>query len=206
MYPGGSEKSPGRPSKVVRLIDEYGLEDLGEELHRRWTTDDADERASLRELADDFNRRLLAEALADTKQQPLAGEIANLYRLLTADEVSTADRTRAERRLLHEGIDVDALRADFVSYQAIRTYLRNHRDAEYTRDPADPVTTAVNAVQGLQNRTASVAQDKVDQLINSDELSVGQSRVTVDVRVLYEKCGSWFGYAELLSRGRCDCR
>jgi hypothetical protein len=54
----------------------------------------------------------------------LEGEVEHTYHLLTDDEVSSGDRRRAERRLERQGIDIDTLRSDFVSYQAIRMYLK----------------------------------------------------------------------------------
>jgi hypothetical protein len=196
--------TPGRPSKVARLIEQHGFDEVGAELERRWTADDPDERQSLRELASYFNRRILAAALADTGVQPLDGEVSNLYRLLTGDDVSVAERTRAERQLERDGVDVDELRADFVSYQAIRTYLTSHRDAEYDRDEGESLERALESIQRLRSRTASVAESRLEQLRASDRLSLGSPRVTVEVRVLCEDCGAQFDVAELDDDG-CDC-
>lgn len=58
--------------------------------------------------------------------QLLAGEVESLYRLLTADDIGAAEQTCARRRLEREGIDVQSLLSNFVSYQSVRTYLTNH--------------------------------------------------------------------------------
>jgi hypothetical protein len=94
-----SNASPdrGRRSKVARLINEYDLQGLGPELEQLWTADE--NRRSLRELADYFNNRLLETAVEDADMQFLDGELKNSYRLLTDDEVSSADRMRIRRRL-----------------------------------------------------------------------------------------------------------
>jgi hypothetical protein len=104
--------------KVSRLIDEYDLDGIGEEMERLWTDD---EHASLRSLADLFNRRLLASAASDAGMQPLDGEVENLHRLLTDENEPAVKRTEAVRKLEREAVDVDALRSDFDSYQSIRT-------------------------------------------------------------------------------------
>lgn len=200
----GAGGTPGRPSKVARLIEQYGLEEVGAELEGRWTAADPDERQSLRELASYFNRRLLAAALADAGVQPLDGEVSNLYRLLTGDDVSAAERTRTERRLERDGVDVEALRADFVSYQAVRTYLTSHRGAEYDRDDAESLERAMETIQRLRSRTASVAETRLEQLRGSDRLSLESPRVTVDVRVMCEDCGAQFDVGDLDDDG-CDC-
>jgi hypothetical protein len=119
-----------KSSKVARLIGEYGLgEEFGDELERRWTAD-GDERESLRDLADAFNRRLLESALTAAGASTVSGEASNLYRLLTGDDVSSGMRTEARARLERDGVDVDQLERDFVTYQAIRAHLTEYRDAE----------------------------------------------------------------------------
>lgn len=43
-------------TKVVRLLEQYDPEGMGRELERRWTADDPEQRWSLRDLADEFDR------------------------------------------------------------------------------------------------------------------------------------------------------
>jgi hypothetical protein len=66
-----AQSESGRRTKVVRLIDEYELGDIGDRLEHRWTTD-GDDRMSLRDLADYFNQQLLAAAMAEAGMQPLS--------------------------------------------------------------------------------------------------------------------------------------
>lgn len=190
--------------KVGRLIRDYGLgEEFGDELERRWTGE-ADERLSLRDLADRFNRRLLEAAMRENGMSPLAGEVENIYDLLTGDDVSSADRTRSRRRLEREGVDVSQVTDDFVSYQAIRTYLKD-RGAEYS-GREDRAAAAASTIQQLRSRTATITESKLDQLREGDELDLGQFRVMVDVRVVCEDCGARYAVSDLLDRGGCDCR
>jgi hypothetical protein len=62
----------------------------------------------------------------------LDGEIENTYWLLTNDEVSSAESIRVQRRLGRNGVDVDALENDFLTYQAIWSYLKDDCGVEYT--------------------------------------------------------------------------
>jgi hypothetical protein len=199
-----SDGAPGRRGKVARLLDEYDLESVGPELERRWTAD-GDDRASLRDLATYFNRRLLEAVLAASDAQPFAGEAATAHRLLTDDDASGAERTRVRRRLERAGVDVDALLDDFVSYQAVRTYLTSVRGAEY--DPATRPRTAAEAenIGRLRGRTVSVTEEKLDRLRRDGHLSLGDLRVVVSITVLCEDCGARYDVAELLERGGCDC-
>jgi len=193
----------GRPSKVVRLLKEYELEGLGEELERRWTA--TEDRQSLRQLAHLFNERLLEAALRNAGSQPLDGEAANLYRLLTADDVTSADQTRARRQLERAGVDSEQLETDFVTYQAIRTYLKSYRNAEYTPDETDPLERETTNLQQLRGRTVSVTEGKISQLLDSDELQLGEFRTIVDIQVVCEDCNTQYDVVELLERGHCNC-
>lgn len=205
--PSGSDDGEGdRPkSKVARLIAAYELGGaFGQRLEDAWTAEGA-ERESLRSLADTFNRELLRSAMTDAGLSPISGEVDNLYRLLTGD-VSSGSRAEARTRLEQEGIDVERLDEDFVTYQAIRSYLREYRGAEYESDETGPrVETVTETVQRLQSRTASVVENSLDRLGGTDRLSLGTFRVFVDVNVLCEDCNTRYPVTELLNRGGCEC-
>lgn len=193
----------GRRSKVARHIEEYGLQGLGEELEQLWTAEE--DRQSLRELTTYFNQQLLRQALVDANVQSLDGEVENTYRLLTDDDVSTAETTRIRRRLERDGIDVDALESDFVTYQAIRNYLRDHRGTEYTEPKHDPLDREETNVQKLRGRMVSVIQGNVEQLRDNDELTLGEFQTIADIRIVCEDCNTQFDVLELLDRGGCHC-
>lgn len=194
----------GRPSKVAQLLDRHDLDDLGAELEALWTAE-GDDRMSLRELADLFNREVLRARLEAEGAQMLGGECENLRRLLADDDVSVADRTRARRQVERIGLDPDAVIDDFVSYQAIRTYLKSHREAEYAPGPTDPVKGAEEQVERLRGRTAAVTTSKLDQLRSQEYLTLGNADTVVRVNVTCRDCGARYEVSELLSRGGCDC-
>lgn len=203
MADGLNGSGRGRPSKVASLIDAYELQGLGDLMERRWTADE--DRWSLRELAAHFNQSLLRASMESEGVQPLDGEVENTYRLLTDEDVPESDRTRTRRRLERAGIDVDALMDDFVTYQAVRTYLRSHRDVEYAADDTDPLEREVTNVQRLRGRVDSVTEGKLEQLRDGGELSLGEFRVIVDVHVVCEDCNAHYDVVDLLEAGGCDC-
>lgn len=195
-----------KSNKVARLLDEYGLGDaFGDELERLWTAD-GDRRKSLRDLADQFNRRLLETALTAAGTSTVDGEVSNLYRLLTDDDVSSGMRTEARARLEREGVDVDGLERDFVTYQAIRSYLTEYRDAEYEKpSTTEQAQRVLETIQRLRARLRSITEGSLDRLCSTDRLTLGTFRLFVDVDVLCEDCGAQYGVVELLERGGCDC-
>ena len=200
----GNTESSSRRIKVVRLIEEYDLGSIGAELERRWTTD-TDERMSLRDLANYFNQQLLEQAMTEAAMQPLSGEVENTYRLLTDADVSVADRTRTRRRLEREGIEIERLERDFVTYQAIRTYLKEYRGAEHATDDRPRTDVEAENMQRIRGRTLTVTEGKLEQLEKGDHITLGDFRVFADISVLCEDCESRYEIGELLERGGCDC-
>jgi hypothetical protein len=189
---------------VARLIDEYGLEALGPEMEQRWTAD-GDDRLSLRALAEYFNQQLLEAKMTGAGMQPLSGEIENTYRLLTDDDVGSADETRTRRRLERNGLDVESTQQDFVTYQAIRTYLKDHRGAEHATDDRPRTVVEGENIQRLRGRTKTVTEGRLKQLQRGDHITLGAFRVFTEINVLCEDCGMRYEIDELLERGGCEC-
>jgi len=202
MTDDGEGSRRGMKSKVARLIEEYDLQGLGPELEELWTAEE--DRCSLRSLADYFNQRLLGVSIEDSDIQLLDGELENIYRLLTAEAVSSADRTRVRRRLERSGVAVDDLESDFVTYQAIRSYLKD-QGAEYSPDDADPIDRQLTEVQKLRGRMSSVTDGQLEQLRSNDQFTLGTFRTLATIQVICEDCNSQFGVVDLLKRGGCDC-
>lgn len=192
-----------RRSKVGRLIHERGLDGMDDELARYWLGEGV-ERRSLRELATVFNERLVRAAMDEAGMNPLDGEAANVYDLLSGDEATSGAQTRAERRLDREGVDVDRLREQFVSHQAIHTYLTDVRGLEHTPESED-VESRIETVQRLVGRTRSVSSGVVEGLVNADEVDIGEFEVTTDVYVTCRDCNSRYELVAFLRRGHCDC-
>lgn len=200
---GGNESRPN--SKVARVIDAYGLDGWGERLEQRWTGE-AEERTSLRDLADTLNEEILAAALRNAGVSVTAPGAASTYRILSGDEsVSRADRHRKERELEQAGVDVEAVRSDFVTHQAVHTYLTSYRDAELETRSEDRAQRAVENLQRLQGRTGAVAESTIERLVSTEEVTDHEYEVFVDVQVVCEDCEGNFSMSELLQAGGCDC-
>lgn len=199
-----SKQRSGQRSKVAKNIEKYGLQEVGDELERLWITEDPDDRMSLRELADRFNQRLLLCALETAGVQTLDGEIENIYRLLTNGMVSGVDQMRTERRLEREGIDVEAIENDFVSYQSIRTYLTKYRDLDYSKE-VNRLDSTHGTVQRLRSRTNTVTESKLERLLDTEEITLGDFRVMTDISVLCKDCGTKRDITDLLERRGCEC-
>ncbi|WP_224450306.1 rod-determining factor RdfA [Haloprofundus salilacus] len=195
-----------RRSKVGRVIETYELDGLGEKLEAQWTAD-GDDRSSLRELATEFNQRLLETALEEGGVTLLDGEVENYYRLLTDDAVTSGTRVQTERTLERNDVDVERLKKDFVSHQAIHTYLVKYRGVSRDDSTNENRTEKVDtSIRRLRSRTQTVTTNSLQSLVDAGELEVGDIDVLVDINVHCDVCGQTLTVDQLLADGGCDCR
>lgn len=191
-------------SKVARVIEAYDLDGMGERLEAQWTGADG-ERTSLRDLADLFNRAVLAAAMREAGRSAVESDVASAYATLTDDDTVRADRMRKRRELDRDGVDVDAVLDDFVTHQAIHTYLTDYREAELPDRSAGRVDRKIDTLERLQGRTAAVAESTVENLVAAGELSNHDYELIVDVRAVCPDCGTDYAVGDLLREGGCDC-
>lgn len=199
-------QSNDRPSsKVARLIETYELDGLGEELEVLWTGAGV-ERMSLRDLAVFFNKQLLEQALIDAGMNALDSNVNRIYENLTDDSVSTGIRTDTRNELERNGIDVDTLESDFVTYQAIRSYLKEWRGAEYEGiSDEEKIQKDLESIQRLMTRTRSVTEERIEKLRDSGRFSLADFEVLLDAQVLCQNCGTQYTVTELFENAGCDC-
>ncbi|MFC6734195.1 rod-determining factor RdfA [Haladaptatus sp. DYSN1] len=190
-------------SKIQRVTEKYGLDDVDEELTERWTR--AENPESLRDLADQFNRWVLAAAVSNAGMNVLDGELDNLYRLLT-DDVSRGVRTEATKRLERNGIDPDTLTSDFVSHQTVHNHLTKHLSVtQETVSDEERIEKGRQSVLRLQNRLRAITEELLDRLERTGRITLGSFTVFVNVNVFCEDCGVQLGVDDLLTAGGCDC-
>jgi Flp pilus assembly secretin CpaC len=187
--------------KVERVCERRGLPTLTERLVERRTETDA----SLRDLERFFNREVLAAAMRAAGMELLEGEAANVYRLLTDDEVSHAARTEARDRLTRAGVDVEAVERDFVTYGTVRTHLRECAGVETGRESTADAASVRDTVFELFGRTEAVTERELSRLADRESFDAGDLTVSLTARVACSACGEEYGLRRLLERGGCGC-
>lgn len=197
--------SPHTNYKVGKVLSEYDLLDLHAELPDRWLGESGDA-TSLRDLADEINTAVLRQAMERADTDPLEGEAENAYRLLTDDDVSAGVRTQQRNRLERAGIDVDQLQSDFVTHQAVYTYLTNGLGvSKETGDETEPLEKHEERIQRLRSRTVAVMENSLSELREAGHLTLGSFDTIVDLRVYCQDCETQYDLGDLLRRGGCDC-
>ncbi|MFB6133662.1 MAG: rod-determining factor RdfA [Halanaeroarchaeum sp.] len=190
-------------SKVARVIQKYDLEGLGSELEDLWTRED--DRYSLRDLATEFNRRVLHAALRNAGQSVTRHDVEHLHSVLTDQDVSEGARIQKRRELERDGVDVEAVEQDFVTHQTIHTYLREFRKAEHESSSMDPVDRARQTIERLRSRSEAVTEQTVERLTEKGHLTAGDLETYVEIRVHCEECGTDQDVASFLDGGGCEC-
>jgi seryl-tRNA(Sec) selenium transferase len=195
---------PGHGGKVARIIDEYDLHGIGETLESYWTADN--DRMSLRDLATYFNKELLRSQLSKQGVTTMAGEVDNIYEGLTGDDVTSGTQIQVKNRLQEHGIDVTRLQSNFVTRQAIHTYLTKHRNATYQKpDQQDIIKRRREELLRLKSRQTAVTEQTLSTLRDTDRITLGEFQVVASVQVQCADCGQQFEVIDLLNRGGCGC-
>jgi hypothetical protein len=160
---------------------------------------------SLRDLAEQINIALLRQRLEDVGEHPLEGEAKNAYRLLTDEDVSVGVRTEQRNRLERAGIDVDALENDFVTHQAIYTYLtKAHGLSKETKD-RNSVEIHEERIQRLRNRTKAVVENSLAELSQDDEITGGPFEALIDIQAYCSECNTQIQMSKLFESDGCEC-
>lgn len=190
--------------KVGKVIDRYSLDGLGDELEARWIGRQG-EASSLRDLAEYFNTEVFRSALANTDHHQFGTEIDSLYHLLTDDDVSRGEQTRVRKTLERDGIDVEQLLRDFVTHQAIHTYLTKGRGVEKPTETGDRLDSARQTINRLRSRLVAVTDTTLTNLRETDVITLGAFDVFVEISVHCNDCGTHKNLLQLLTDRGCDC-
>lgn len=202
-----SSSGPGPRGKVERLLEEYGLEEFGDYLVDRWTTEEPGERLSLRALARELNVQLVESRLAEVNVESVEGIAESYYESLSGDDVSSGVQTEVRRSLEQTGIDIDTLEGDFVSRQAIHTYLTKTRGANQSEQDSTITESAVQkTIDRLRERMRQVTTSRLERLRSATKLTLGEFRVIIDVQVYCRDCGTQQSISELIAAKGCDCK
>lgn len=203
MAEGVSETSGSR-YKVERVIERYDLDGWGEELERRWLGEST-ESESLRDLADNVNLAILRNAIEEAGQVVIDSEVETTYEVLEGDAASSADRSKIRRDLSRAGVDVEELENDFVTHQAVYTYLTKGRGVSKEAKQGDPIESSDETINRLKSRTGVVTESELKRLVSRSEITLGEFDVLVTINVVCQDCGTQRDVSGLLADKGCDC-
>lgn len=185
--------------KVDRMADKYGLHGIDEELRRRH----ADEE-SLRALQRFLNARILERELQDAGADPL-GAPADIYDQLVDDDTDAGKLASLEAKLRQRGVDLEAVRNDFVSHVTVGTHLNDCLNRSTEREPDVTPRSATETIAWSRTRMERIVAETLGRLENTDQLDIADPTVAGSITITCEECGSTHTPRELVDRGSCDC-
>lgn len=190
----------GCTCKFGRILSKYSQLSFERDLGQQWRASGG---PGLRTLADNFNKRILRASLETEGEAPIDGEVENLYRLLTDEDVSSGTYTQAKNRLRERGVDPDTIEEDFLSYQTVNRHFKNCSDFEKEKQNAGPGEQKLkDRIFSLQNRTVRVTENTLEQ---QNGLQLKEQNVFIDITVSCEECGVAVPVAEAIDGVSCDC-
>jgi hypothetical protein len=188
--------------KVCRVLDERGVDHYDDRLLEEWQADRS-QRKGYRALARWLNVTLLRREMDQAGLPTLGGEAASKYERLRDDDRDSAE---VERMLRREGVGIDALDDDFVSYGVMRTHLLECLDAEY--EPAESASDwEAESIRIARDHAGEKITDAVRSLVNKDEIAVGGDvSVRIDAEIECGECEVRAPLRRVRRRGYvCEC-
>ena len=199
MTDGESLGATACSCKVGRNARAYDLDRFDSRLRERHR-----DGASLRDLERVVNTAVLRAALREVGADVI-GDVESVYDALVDDDVSAGRRTEVRERLSAAGVDVEALCGDFVSYQTVRTHLRECLEVDTDRrEPLDP-DDARGTIEWARSRSEGIVARTLERLAESDAVAAGDLDAAHVIRVTCDDCGATFPVETFLDRGGCDC-
>jgi len=186
-------------TKITRDIEKYGLESLNDQLKARRSED-----ASLRDLADFVNKRILEAALAE-RDVELLSDVDRVYELLTNEDVSVGNRTEVETKLQMADVPIEEIRSDFVSHQTIKHHLNTQLNVDTGRESTLSLDDAQRRINWAQSQNEAIIQNTLEQFAQTDGLNTCEFDLATSVRVTCKECSRSFSLYDFLERGRCGC-
>jgi DNA-binding transcriptional ArsR family regulator len=129
--------SGGYCCKITSVIDERRLSaprrytgDLNDYLVAKWVGAGHHDAIGYRPLVTWFNKRLMRTVYRRHNRSDTDARIAAEYETLVGDDAETYQREEVMADLSADGIDGEALAADFISKSTLSRHLRNCLDAE----------------------------------------------------------------------------
>lgn len=188
--------------KVCRVLADRDLGHYDERLLSEWRGDEA-QRKGYRQLARWLNITLLRREMDKAGLPTLGKEAESKYDRLRGEETNAAEVADILER---EGIDVERLYDDFVSYGVVRTHITECLGAEY--EPGEPDDWETNAIDIARDHARGKVHDAVRSLAGKGVIEAGGDiTVHLDVELECETCRSRVPLRRALRRGRvCRCK
>ncbi|ELZ02209.1 rod-determining factor RdfA [Natrialba aegyptia] len=196
--------------KIDSLIERHGLtvpdaghESVDEYLVARWTGSDGRSADGYKALTEWFNKRLLKRLYEVHGRDTVSVHIDREYEVITGDADIQRDELAAD--LATDGLDIDNITDEMVSWSTMRHHLKGCLEAEKETTPAKTDWEA-NTVQMARERTVEKARSVLSSLASKERLrDAEQAEVDVQVKLSCPDCSVRVPFEDAVERGYvCD--
>lgn len=192
--------------KVDTLIERYaltvpdpGYASVDEYLEVRWTGADGRSADGYKTLTEWFNKRLLKRLYEEHGRDTVRVHLDREYEVITGDDEIQRDELAAD--LATDGLDIDEIDSDLVSWSTMRHHLKGCLEAE--KETAEASTDwETNTVQKAQERTAEKTRSVLSSLTSKERLPDAQrANVDVQVKLSCPDCSVRVPFEDAVERG-----
>lgn len=182
--------------KVCRVLDERGMNRYENRLVDQWQASSPN-RKGYRQLAEWLNTMMLRREMDRAGLSTLGNEAESKYQRLNDGDETVAAEVRND--LCNEGIDVDSLDSDFVSYGVVRTHLKECLHLELDVQSTD---WEEEAIEYTHKHASKKLEETVRSLLNKERLAAcGDVEVHVSFEVECEGCHTRVPIDRAIRRG-----
>lgn len=185
--------------KVDDINDKYELLNLNSRLIRRREQADA----SLRDLDDYISKQILKSAMQDAGMGARNEKAEYYLELLKSDD--RIPRKEARQELQGEGVPVEEVQKDFVSYQTVRKHLNECLGRDTSKEYTPNVREDRDRLGRVKGRAENVAERTLKRLRKHGVLNIGPPTALVTIKVRCGDCGRTHPFFELLRERECAC-
>ncbi|MFB6108352.1 MAG: rod-determining factor RdfA [Haloplanus sp.] len=192
--------------KVDTLVQRHGLTvpdpgygSVDEFLVARWTGSDGRSAEGYKSLTEWFNKRLLKRRYEAAGRDAVSVHLDRDYEVIVGE--ADVDRDELAADLATDGLDVDDLREEFVSWSTMRHHLKGCLDAEKeTRSATTDWET--ESVAMARERTEEKARSVLSSLASKARLpNADRAEVEVQVKLTCPECSVRVPFEEAVDRG-----
>ncbi|MFB6179117.1 MAG: rod-determining factor RdfA [Halorientalis sp.] len=189
--------------KVDSVRDQYDIYGLDDRLVHRYQNLDE----GVRQLETVVNEAILRRAMEQTGMTVLDGEEENYYRLLTSEDVMDSSRKEARRDLADNGVDVERIEKDFVSYRTVLKHLKECLEVDTSRNYEPDIERDKKRISKVKSRAKTVMNNTLERLDEHDAIHIDDPRVSLRATVRCGQCNRRHDVDEFLGEdGVCECQ
>lgn len=192
--------------KVDSLIERHDLtvpdadyDSLDAYLVARWTGADGRSALGYKALTTWFNKRVLKRLYEEHDRETTSIQLDGEYDVITGE--ATIQREELAADLATDGLDIERVETELVSWSTMRHHLKDCLDAE--KEPQSASTDwEANTVQMAKEKTAEKAQSVLSSLTSKGQLpNADQSEVDVQVKLSCPDCSVRVPFEDAVERG-----